>query len=141
MPRSKPLTPFVETYRYWDVVVLWAKERLEHEDIVARVLAAAVIQDGLKLQSIDPKWVKGHSGIEFRGYPYVGFRANPDAEICVLRAEALAHLLAIFQKGEQPLRELLFEEFIAKEDFRCWATGKGIALPKFWFGMMVASGL
>jgi hypothetical protein len=136
MSQREPLTPFVETYRFWDVVTLWGRDRLEHEDIVARVLAGAVIQDGLKLQSIDPRWVKGNDqGMEFRGYPYVGFRASPGTEMCVIRVQALEHLLAIFQRGEPPSREQLAEEFISREDFRKWAIAKNIALPRFWFGL------
>lgn len=139
MSQREPLTPFVETYRFWDVVTLWGRERLEHEDIVARVLAGAVIQDGLKLQSVDPRWVKGNDqGMEFRGYPYVGFRANPGTEMCVIRVQALEHLLAIFQRGEQPSREQLSEEFVSREDFRKWVVAKHIALPRFWFGVFAS---
>lgn len=141
MQNREPLSHFVETYRFWDVAVLWGKERLEHEDIVARVLATAFVQDGLKIQSVDTKWVKGQPSVEFRGNPYVGFKSNPEAPMCVLRAEALAHLIAVSQKAEQPSRELLAQEFIAKEDFSHWAVSKGIALPKFWFGTVVARGL
>jgi hypothetical protein len=47
----------VESYKFWDVVSLWSRERLEHELIVARALARGVIIDGLRLHSADPKWV------------------------------------------------------------------------------------
>ena len=30
------LSQLVESYKFWDVVTLWAKEKLEHEDIVAK---------------------------------------------------------------------------------------------------------
>ncbi|MCZ7563748.1 MAG: hypothetical protein M5U08_08015 [Burkholderiales bacterium] len=53
MATRQPLTQFVESYRFWDVVTLWARERLEHEDIVAGALARGVVCDGLKLQSVD----------------------------------------------------------------------------------------
>ncbi len=54
------LSHLVESYKYWDIVVLWAKERLEHEDIVARALARGIICDGLKCESIDSRWFKGN---------------------------------------------------------------------------------
>jgi hypothetical protein len=142
MTKRQPLTQFVDTYRFWDVVSLWARDRLEHEDIVARALAQAVILDGLKVQSIDPRWVKGNDDhLEFKGYPYVAFRAKPDAPMCLLRADALEHLLSIVRKADVPSREQLTEEFISREDFRIWVNGKDIALPHFWFGTTVSSGL
>ena len=142
MTKRQPLTPFIETYRFWDVVSLWARDRLEHEDIVARALAHAVILDGLKIQSIDPRWVKGNDDhIEFKGYPYVGFCAKPGAPMCLLRADALEHLLSIVRMADVPSREQLTEEFISREDFRAWANEKNIALPHFWFGTVVSSGL
>jgi len=30
------LSQLVESYKFWDVVTHWAKERLEHEETVAR---------------------------------------------------------------------------------------------------------
>ena len=45
----------IESHKFWDVVTLWAKERLEHENLVARALATAVIREGLILHSTDPK--------------------------------------------------------------------------------------
>jgi hypothetical protein len=140
--KREPLTPFVESYRLWDVVVLWARDRLEHEEIVARALARGVICDGLKAQSIDPRWLStGTRGVEFRGYPYVGYRAKPESEMCVLRADALEHLLAIVRKAEEPDPDKLREEFIVREDFRSWACSHELKLPTFWFGTVVSRGV
>lgn len=142
MQERVPLTPFVETYRFWDVVAFWARERLEHEEVVARVLAGGVVLDGLRLQSVASKWVKATDArMEFKGSPYVGFRATPDAPMCVLRADALAHLLAVVRKAESPSRELLAEEFITREDVRAWAIDKNLVLPHFWFGTILTHGL
>jgi len=142
MTTPHPLTPFVESYRFWDVVTLWARERLEHEEIVARVLARAVVCDGLRLQSVDPRWLKGDDrGIEFKGYPYVGFCAKPGAPMCVLRSEALEHLLAVVHRAETPQREKLAEEFVLREDFRSWASDTQLRLPTFWFGTVASRGL
>lgn len=128
------LSAFVESYRFWDIVTLWARERLEHEDIVASALARGVIRDGLRLQSVDPRWVKGDdAGLEFRGYPFIGFRASPDAPMCILRAEALEHLLAVVRAAERASRRRLAGEFVSRADFRIWANAQGIALPAFWF--------
>jgi hypothetical protein len=134
MSQRQSLTQYVDSYRFWDVVTLWARERLEHEQIVSRVLAQGFVRDGLRIQSIDTKWQKGddHS-FEFKGYPYVGYCSKPHMPMCVLRAEALSHLLAIVQRAEPPNRELLHEEFILRGDFENWAREKGIELPSFWF--------
>lgn len=135
MSQPPPLANLVETYRFWDIVTLWARERLEHEDIVARALARGIVRDGLKAQSTDPRWMRGNDqGIEFKGYPYVGFCARPGAAMCVLRAEALEHLLAVVHRAVPPERGKLAEEFIAREDFLAWLEANGLPRPSFWFG-------
>jgi len=124
----------VESYKFWDVVTLWAKERLDHEDIVARALAHGVIKDGLICQSIDIRWIKdGKVKIEFRGYPYVGYCAEPEGSMIILKAEALEHLLAIVRQGKTPLKKLLQDEFIFREDFQNWLEKTDQPLPNFWF--------
>jgi len=141
MATRRPLTEFVESYRFWDVVTLWARERLEHEDIVARTLARAVICDGLRLQSVDVRWLKKSARpVEFKGFPYAGYRADPKAPMCVLRATALDHLLGIVNRAETPSRDRLFEEFVLRKDFRAWLIGLELALPAFWFGTVVSRG-
>lgn len=142
MVTRQPLTQFVESYRYWDVVTLWARERLEHENVVAAALARGVICDGLKLQSVDDRWVEGNDrAVEFRGFPYIGYRADPNAPMCVIRASALDHLLGIVNRAETPLRERLSEEFVLRKDFGAWLTALDLRLPTFWFGAATARGL
>jgi hypothetical protein len=141
-PRNQALTSLVESYRFWDVAALWARDRLEHEEIVARALAQGIIRDGLMFQSIDPRWLKGDDQrLELKGYPYVGYRAMPAGPTAVLRVEALQHLLAIVQAAQTPSHELLAEEFVTREDFRCWLVNREIALPNFWFPALMSSGL
>jgi hypothetical protein len=53
----------VESYKFWDIVTLWAKEQLEAEEVIARALAKAVIRDGLRLQSTDIRWAKGKGSV------------------------------------------------------------------------------
>ena len=133
-PGRRPLTQFVESYRFWDVVTLWARERLEHENVVASALARGVVVDGLKLQSVDDRWVEGNDrAVEFRGFPYVGYRADPNAPMCVIRASALDHLLGIVNRAEPPARERLAEEFLLRNDFRDWLVRRDLPLPTFWF--------
>ena len=135
MATRQPLTQFVESYRFWDVVSLWARERLEHENIVASVLARGVICDGLKLQSVDDRWVEGNDrAVEFRGFPYIGYRADPKAPMCVIRASALDHLLGIVNRAETPQRARLSEEFVLRKDFGAWLTALDLRPPTFWFG-------
>jgi hypothetical protein len=123
----------VESYKFWDIVSLWACERLEHEEIVARALAAAVIRDGLRCHSVDARWREDRMAL--RGYPYVGYCARPDAAPVILRAPVLEHLLAIVQRAATPARALLAEEFIARADFAAWLDATGQPRPAFWFGV------
>jgi len=142
MATRRPLTQFVESYRFWDVTTLWARERVEHEHVVASALARGVICDGLRLQSVDDRWIKGNDrAVEFKGFPYVGYRADPKAPMCVLRASALDHLLGIVNRADIPSREKLSEEFILRKDFRTWLIGLDLRLPTFWFGTVVSRGL
>lgn len=134
MATRRPLTQFVESYRFWDVATLWARERVEHENVVASVLARGVICDGLRLQSVDDRWVEGNNrAVEFRGFPYVGYRAEPKAPMCVLRASALDHLLGIVNRADVPSPEKLSQEFILQKDFRAWLVRRDLRLPTFWF--------
>jgi hypothetical protein len=121
----------VETYKFWDVVSLWAREQLQHEQIVARALARGVVVDGLRFQSVDPRWVKADRSLT--GYPYVGYAARPDAQPVLLRAEALEHLLGVVRTAAEPLRDALTEEFVSRQDFRVWLEATKQALPSFWF--------
>jgi hypothetical protein len=132
MPQS--LSQFVESFRFWDIVRQWARERIENEEIVARALARAVGCDGLRLQSLDANWAKGsNQQLEFKGQPYVGFCATPQSEMSVLRATALNHILAIIHRAETPLESKLSEEFIARDDFKTWCNFAKLDLPVFWF--------
>lgn len=134
MTHSQTNTAKIETYRFSDVVSLWARERLEHEVIVARALARAVICDGLRLQSIDGRWTNNpDKPIEFRGYPYVGYTARPNGAMSILRTSALDHLFAIVERGENPALEKLHEEFIDRNDFRTWLLTAGVMIPRFWY--------
>jgi hypothetical protein len=124
----------VESYRFWDVVTLWARESLEHEEIVARALARGVIRDGLRFLSIDPQWAKSNKAeLEFFGYPYVGYCAKPNQPIIVLRVKTLEHLLAIVERAEPPLAAVLYELFVSRTDFATWLDETNQSLPKFWF--------
>jgi hypothetical protein len=133
------LSQFVESYRFGDVVTLWARERLEHEVIIARALARAVVCDGLRLQSIDARWAgqqkKGLTDkpMELRGYPYVGYTARPDCPISILRISALDHLFSIVERAEEPDLGKLHEEFIYRDNFRAWLLEQNLPFPKFWF--------
>jgi hypothetical protein len=124
----------VESYRFWDVVALWAKESLEHEEVVARALARGIIRDGLRFLSIDPKWLKpSKPEAQLLGYPYVGFCAKPDGAMVVLKVETLEHLLAIVERAEVPAHDRLHELFVSREDFRSWLQASNQTLPMFWF--------
>ncbi len=124
----------IESHRFWDIATLWAKERLEHEDIVARGLASAIINEGLLLHSTDPKWLKGDDGnFQLRGTPYVGYSPTGAGEIMVLRAEALEHLMRVVRSAKTPSKSILKNEFIFRSDFARWLIWSGEKCPMFWF--------
>lgn len=124
----------VESYRFVEVVTLWARERLEHEVLIARLLANGFIKEGLQVHSQDPRWLSGASGqVELRGYPYVGYSSAPGQPPVIIRASALEHLLAIVNSAREPDPPLLHEEFITKVEFRAWLLGRGLSLPRFWY--------
>jgi hypothetical protein len=121
----------VETYKFWDIVPLWARERLENELVIARALARGIVVDGLRFQSVDPRWVKADRSLS--GYPYIGYAANPETSPVLLRAEALEHLLAVVRQATVPSREILSAEFVSRNDFLAWLKATKQALPSFWF--------
>lgn len=130
------LTELVETYKFWEVVSMWAEEINADEDIVARVLAKAVVREGLILNSIDPQTLKDkkNPNMELRGEPYIGYSSSKGNGMMVLNKEALAHLTAIVGKAEKPNPALLIHEFFNKENFKRWLEQAEQELPVFWFG-------
>lgn len=122
----------IESFKFADVVKRWGRERLVHELIVARELARGIIREGLRFQSVDPKWTK--SSTSFRGYPLVGYSARQDLPPILIRAEALEHLLAVEREASDPDSSLLRDEFVTKNDFRNWLVKTGRPMPFFWFG-------
>lgn len=122
----------VESYRFWDIVMQWARESLQHEQIVARALAKGVVRDGLRLQSIDPKWVNKGT-FELLGLPYVGYVAQDGNIPIFIRSSALNHLIDVVENAAAPDAALLFDEFVAKQDFAAWLGQVGINPPAFWF--------
>jgi hypothetical protein len=121
----------VESYKFWDIAPLWASERLENELVIARAMAKGIIVDGLRFQSVDPRWLKANRSLT--GYPYVGFAANPENPPVLLRAEALEHLLSVVRQGTVPSRDVLTEEFVRRDDFKAWLSATKQPLPSFWF--------
>ena len=124
----------IESHKFWDVVTLWAKERLEHENLVARALITAVVREGLMLHSTDPKWLKADDGkLELRGTPYVGYDPLGAGEIMILKTETLEHLLGVVGSAREPDQTKLTDEFIFRADFARWLIWSGEEWPRFWF--------
>jgi hypothetical protein len=120
----------VESYKFWEVVTLWAKDRLEHERVIARSLAHGVIVDGLRLYSVDPRWLREDESLS--GHPYIGYAAQ-GGEPILLRAPVLEHLLGVARAAAEPSRSILQDEFIRRRDFRDWLVATDQSLPSFWF--------
>jgi hypothetical protein len=126
------LSQEVESYRFWEVVAQWAAEKLQHEHVVARLLARATMRDGLRVQSVDPFWSKPGT-FELRGTPLVGYVAREGALPTIIRATALEHLRKVVEIAAKPDQQFLSEEFIAKHDFAAWLRRSHIPAPMFWF--------
>jgi hypothetical protein len=122
---------FIDSYKFSDVVRLWARERLVHEVIVGRELARGVVAEGLRVESANPKWLK--TSESFRGYPYIGFSAIANAAPIVIRAAALEHLLTVARGATDPVMSLLCEEFVTRDAFKTWLLQTRRTLPLFWF--------
>ncbi|MBI2768828.1 MAG: hypothetical protein HYX47_04355 [Burkholderiales bacterium] len=114
------LSRHVESYRFWEVVTQWARERLEHEHIVARVLAKGVLREGLRVQRVDPRWANLGS-FELRGTPIVGYVARQGDLPIFIRTKALAHLTSVVERAASPEPDFLRDEFISKQDFHALA--------------------
>jgi len=126
------LSRHVESFRFWEVVTQWARERLQHEHVVARVLAKGVIREGLRAQSVDPKWLAVGS-FELKGAPLVGYVAREGDLPIFLRTAALKHLSSVVERAAVPEPQLLADEFITKQDFYAWLIRSHILPPSFWF--------
>ncbi len=130
----------IESHRFWDVVTLWAKEKLVHEILVARGLATAIIREGLILHSVDPRWLNdsgwrlGNSKkFVLRGTPYVGYDPIGCGEMMILKVETLEHLLGIVNSAREPDKRKFSDEFIFRSDFARWLIWSGESWPQFWF--------
>ena len=121
----------IESYKFWDIAELWARERLEHEVIVSRRLAEASIKEGLRFQSVDPKWME--SSEELCSYPYVGYSAIPGENPVIIKAGVLEHLLSVAGDKEEASKQILKDEFVTKADFKVWLVRTGQSFPEFWF--------
>lgn len=121
----------VESYKFWDIVKLWGRERLEHDVIMSRRLAIGIIKEGLRFQSTDPKWLKPSE--ELLSYPYIGYSAIPGEEPIIIKADALEHLLAVSRNKEEASKQILCEEVVTKHDFMSWLVRTGQTFPDFWF--------
>jgi hypothetical protein len=136
-PKSKPdcyvdIGHFVDSYRFWDLVQLWAQETLRHHSLIARALAKAVLCDGLRLQSHIPSHIANDPSIRW-GKDIVGYVSTPGSPLVLLRISALHHLEAIVERAALPDPYRLHEEFVLKTDFQHWLLAQGLPLPTFWF--------
>jgi hypothetical protein len=121
----------VESYRFWEVATQWAQDRLQHEQVIARVMARGVIRDGLRVQSVDPRWVDPGT-FELHG-PIVGYVGRQGALPIFIRRSALTHLTAVVERAVVPDPHRLYEEFVTKQDFGAWLEQQGLEKPSFWF--------
>ena len=126
------LSQHVESYRFWDIVAQWAQEQVQHESVVARAMARGVVRDGLRLQSVDARWLN-QGTFELRGAPLVGYVAREGCLPIFIRATALTHLRQVVESAAVPDRECLFEEFVTKQDFLTWLAQCKLQVPSFWF--------
>ncbi len=124
----------IESYRIWDVISQWGRETLQHEIILARVIAKAVIRDGFRVQSVDPRWMT-RGTFELHGSPFVGYVARDGALPIFIRTSALKHLINIVEHAAMPDQQALFDECVTRQDFKVWLEQAEIPLPSFWFSV------
>jgi hypothetical protein len=122
----------VDSYCFWDLITQWARETLQHEHVVARAMAEGVVCDGLRVQSVDSKWANKGT-FELRGLPFVDYVAKDGKLPIFIRSSALKHLRDIVEKAATPDPQLVFDEFVTKQDFLTWLTQIGVNPPSFWF--------
>jgi hypothetical protein len=127
----------IDSFKFTDVMRHWARERLTHEVVIARELAQGIIKEGLRFQSVDPKWTQATDSL--RGQPLVGYSTRSQLPI-LIRPEALTHLQAVASETTDPDALLLRDEFVTKDDFRKWLVHTGRSMPAFWFGVNERSG-
>lgn len=119
---------------FWDLAECWSRETGAPLREVVTGLARAVIYDGLLTNSVEAASIDLEAGtLDFRGDPFVGYRAAPESPIMILRNTALRHLVAVARDGAEPRRAALAQEMIRRRDFRAWLTVTGRPLPAFWF--------
>ena len=131
---SAKLNHPVEAYAFCELVRLWSTELDEPEAKIGATLAQGVLYEGLVMQSLETQTLDLDLGmLEFRGAPFVGYRASPESPLLVVRSGALRHLVGIARDVSAPSPEQLAEEYINRADFRAWLVITGRALPRFWF--------
>lgn len=121
----------VDSFKFADIVEHWSRERLVHALVIGRELAKGVINENLRFQSVNPKWVKATESL--RGEPLIGYSANQGLPPIMIRSSALEHLLAVERNLIEPdLRKLLAER-VTRDDFRHWLVHSGRPMPAFWY--------
>jgi hypothetical protein len=121
----------IERFKFGDIVQHWGRERLVHDVLISRELARGIIREGLRFESVEPKWTKPTE--TFRGYPLVGYSARQNLPPIIIRAEALEHLLSVEREDKEPELIKLHSEYVTKDDFRQWLVHTGKKWPEFWF--------
>lgn len=121
----------VESLKFGDIVRLWGRERLVHEVIVGRELAKGVLREGLRLQSVNPRWFGIHKTIH--GGPIIGFSVRPGAPPVLINQRTLNHLRKVIETQCDPDDRYLSDEFVSRKDFQTWLITTGRAMPIFWF--------
>ena len=110
----------VESYRFWEVATQWAQDLLQHEHVIARVLARGVVRDGLRVQSVDPRWTNPGT-FELRGGPLVGYVASEGVLPIFIRMSGWYHLRAVVDLAAVPDPHLLHEVFGMSLEFEAHA--------------------
>ncbi len=95
---------------------LWGRETLEHDVIIARKLAKGVVKNGLRFQSVNPKWL--NSTEELLSYPFIGYTSIAAESPIILKAEVLAHLINVAEEKTDPSELVLKDEVVLKNDFK-----------------------
>ncbi|OIO67128.1 MAG: hypothetical protein CO186_09225 [Zetaproteobacteria bacterium CG_4_9_14_3_um_filter_49_83] len=121
----------VESYTLPDIIQFWARERMVHEVLVARELAKGVLDEGLRLQSENPKYLNA-SNVLRRG-PFVGYSKRSSVPV-IIRSAVLDHLKLVADSKLDFSVCILRYEFVMRADFKNWLVHTGRQMPEFWYG-------
>lgn len=102
-----------------------------HEVLIARELAEGVLEEELRLQSVNAKHLKSSESL--KRSPYIGYAGRDTKNPVLLKDTAFEHLRIVSTGNIDASLDILRYEFVTKNDFREWLVHTGRTMPAFWY--------